>query len=76
MNFTLSCPRIILMIGDDGVVVVPFEIADTAPFFVPTDDRHALPEIFDLIARHPQAQRYPVCRQSGAGLQMRHFAAP
>lgn len=56
MSFSFFRPRIVLMIGDDGIVVVPCKGANRMPFFVAAEDRRSLPEIFEFIARHPQAR--------------------
>jgi hypothetical protein len=53
---SLAKPRIILMIGDDGVVVVPDRIPAAIPFFVPSENRHSAQEVVEFIARHPRAR--------------------
>ncbi|MFA5041242.1 MAG: hypothetical protein WC464_06390, partial [Bdellovibrionales bacterium] len=52
----LSFPRIILSIGDDGIVIVPHDIPNTAPFFVSANDAFASQEITDFVALYPQAR--------------------
>jgi hypothetical protein len=56
VKISLFRPRIILMIGDDGIVVVPYDITGTSPFFVATDNKSAAQEITEFIARYPQAR--------------------
>ena len=54
-NF-LSHPHIILIIGNDGVVVVPHNIAGVASFFVPSDVKLAMQTIMEFVARTTQAR--------------------
>ena len=54
--FFSTRPHIILMIGDDGIVVVPHHIRDAVPFFMPMENTTAKQEILDFIARSPTAK--------------------
>lgn len=56
MTLFSSRSRIIMTIGDDGIVVVPCGIPRALPFFVPTDGPMALTEIFDFLAENPLAR--------------------
>ncbi len=47
--------RVVLMIGDDGLVAVPHKIAE-APFFVPTDAKRGAKELTAFLARYPEAR--------------------
>ncbi|MDE2029940.1 MAG: hypothetical protein KGI97_05170 [Alphaproteobacteria bacterium] len=49
-------PRIILTVGDDGVVVTPHDIPNTAPFFAPNEAKNGAQEIAAFLDRHPAAQ--------------------
>jgi len=49
-------PRIILMIGDDGVIAVPHEIPHAAPIFAPSEDKPAVQEIIAFIEQNPLAR--------------------
>jgi hypothetical protein len=53
MSFSL--PRIILTIGDDGVIAVPVGIPYATPFFTSHDDKLATQGIIEFIDRYPQA---------------------
>ena len=44
------------MIGDEGVVLVPFDIPGATPFFIPMDAPQATQEILGFVARYPQAR--------------------
>ncbi|MDR3423470.1 MAG: hypothetical protein P4M13_00110 [Alphaproteobacteria bacterium] len=56
MRLSFSRPRIILMIGDDGIVVVPWETSHAQPFFVSAEDHGAAQDVLDFVARNPQAR--------------------
>jgi hypothetical protein len=44
------------MVGDDGLLVVPYELPDATPFFAPLDNKAAAQEVVDFIDRFPQAR--------------------
>jgi len=52
---SFSNPRIVLTIGDDGVVVVPFGLQDSTPFFAAANDTYAEQEVLGFLARNPTA---------------------
>ncbi len=54
--FNGTRPHIILMIGDDGIVAVPHDIANASVFFVPTENKNGAQIIDDFINRYPNAR--------------------
>jgi len=52
---SFSAQRILLMIGDDGLVAVPHKIPE-APFFVPADSKRGTKELTAFLTRYPSAR--------------------
>ncbi len=51
-----SHEHILLIVGDEGLVVVPHNIPDTSPFFAPADNAGAAKEVMDFVEGHPKAR--------------------
>ncbi|MDD3030179.1 MAG: hypothetical protein PHS57_07880 [Alphaproteobacteria bacterium] len=57
MNLFLTVfPHILLVIGDDGIVVVPYGLEQEEPFFVQADQPLGEDDIVDFIDRYPCAR--------------------
>ena len=54
-SLTFLKPSIVLTVGDDGIIAVPFGLKDSTPFFAATSDPYAEKELLAFVARHPHA---------------------
>ncbi|MDD4615831.1 MAG: hypothetical protein PHW76_01760 [Alphaproteobacteria bacterium] len=51
-----AAERILLMVGEEGVIVVPHGIEDGEPFFAASESELAAHEVMDYLAQHPRAR--------------------
>lgn len=49
-------PRIVISVGDDGIVVVPYLIAEATPFFTSFRDEDSLEKAKEFLSAHPEAR--------------------
>lgn len=49
-------PHILIIVGDEGLVVVPYCIPDVLPFFVSKEDGAGLQEVKNVVGEHPSAR--------------------
>jgi hypothetical protein len=56
MRISFRTQHIILMIGDDGIVIVSYGISGAGSFFIPNEEKLAVHEITEFINHYPQAR--------------------